>query len=393
MSHLPAPPAASAVQRDPQLLWWWLSPLLPLSVLLNVLQYASSGATLWLWALPLFTWLVLPLLDAVVGEDRRNPDESGAQRLQVQRRYPLLVAAYVPLQWAVTVAGCWVAAHVPLDVWGWAGLILSVGGANGVGINAAHELGHKPARWERRLSWLALAPALYGHFYVEHNRGHHRRVATLADPASARLGEGFWVFLPRTMAGSLQSAWALEAARLRAQGLSAWHVRNHNLQAWSVSLLLYGALLAAFGWGVLVFLLAQAAYGVSLLEVVNYIEHYGLKRQPRAGGGFEPCAPCHSWNSSHRASNLFLYQLQRHSDHHAHPLRRFPALRHDDSAPQLPSGYPAMLLLAYVPTLWFAVMDQRVLAHYGGDVAAAQLHPPRAAHLRARYAAGAAEGH
>ena len=382
---MPVNPASTL--RDPRLLGWCLSPALPLLVLLNLLRFAEDGRVLWLWAMPAFTYIGLPLLDALLGEDRRNPTEADAAALARQWRYRVLVALYLPLQLAATVMGCWVVAHGSLSAWAWAGLLLSVGGVNGVGINAAHELGHKRARWERALAWLTLAPTAYGHFFIEHNRGHHLRVATLDDPASARLGESFWAFLPRTMAGSLRSAWSLEAARLRASGRTALHWRNQNLQAWSLSVLLFGALATYFGFQVLPFLLAQALYGASLLEVVNYIEHYGLKRARRADGRLEPCQPCHSWNSSHRISNLFLYHLQRHSDHHAHPGRRYQVLRHDASAPQLPSGYPAMLLAAYVPPLWFWLMNPRVLAHYGGDIERAQLHPPRAAALRASHSA------
>jgi alkane 1-monooxygenase len=149
----------------------------------------------------------------------------------------------------------------------------------------------------------------------------------------------------------------------------------------------YAALATWLGWVVLPFLLVQAAYGASLLEVVNYIEHYGLLRQPGADGRPVRCEPEHSWNSNHRMSNLFLYHLQRHSDHHAHPARRYQALRHFDSAPQLPSGYAGLLLVAYVPALWFRLMDARVLAHYGGDLARANVQPSRRAALQRRFGA------
>jgi alkane 1-monooxygenase len=292
---------------------------------------------------------------------------------------------FVPLQYGVTALGAWIAATQPLSAWGWLGLVLSVGGINGVAINTAHELGHKRSRWERTLALVALAPVAYGHFFVEHNRGHHARVATPADPASARLGESYWAFLPRTTVGGLRSAWQLETLRLGAVDRSPWDWRNHNLQAWALTALLYAALAAVLGPLVLLFLLMQALYGISLLEGVNYIEHYGLLRATGAQGRPVRCTPQHSWNSSHRVSNLFLYQLQRHSDHHAHPSRRYQALRHHADSPQLPAGYAAMLPLACVPALWFRVMDPRVLAHYGGDLRRAHLHPPQRAALLARY--------
>jgi len=361
--------------------WWWLlSAAFPGLVWTHLLRYQDSGNVLWLWLMSGVMYIVVPLLDVWLGTDASNPPESAVAELEQQRWYRLVLVAFVPLQFGLTIHGAWIAAvqpQGPLGLLGWVGLILTVGGINGVAINTAHELGHKRPAWERWLARITLAPVAYGHFYVEHNRGHHRRVATPQDPASARLGESYWAFLPRTMLGSLRSAWHLEVDRLSHRGMGGWHWRNECLQAWSMTLIFYGALCIWLGIGVLPFLLIQALYGASLLEVVNYIEHYGLLRPLGPDGKAVRCAPEHSWNSSHRVSNLFLYHLQRHSDHHAHPARRYQALRHFDTSPQLPSGYAALLLLAYLPPLWFRVMDRRVLAHYGGDAERANLQPGR----------------
>ena len=345
---------------------------------------------MFLWLLPAVIYTVIPLLDWWLAEDRANPPDEAVPALEADRWYLAVLLLFIPLQFGLTLHGAWIAAREPagpLGVLGFIGLVLTVGGMNGVAINTAHELGHKHPRWERWLARLVLAPVAYGHFYVEHNRGHHRRVATFGDPASARLGEGYWAFLPRTLIGSLRSAWALEADRLANRGLPAWHWRNECLQAWAMTVALYGGLVAWLGWVVLPFLLVQSLYGASLLEVVNYIEHYGLLRAIGPNGQPVRCAPEHSWNSNHRVSNLFLYHLQRHSDHHAHPARRYQALRHFDSAPQLPSGYAGLLLVAYCPPLWFRLMDHRVLAHYGGDLSSANVQPSRRAALERRQAA------
>lgn len=368
-------PSTAQDWRDPKRAWWMLSALFPWLCVSHLARFVDGGSVLWLWALPLWIHLAMPLLDAWMGEDRSNPPEAAVAGLEQRSWYRWLVAAYVPGQWALTAAGAWVAATQPLTLMGWLGLVLTVGGVNGVGINTAHELGHKRVPWERWLARLALLPVAYGHFQVEHHRGHHARVATPADPASARLGESFWAFLPRTLSGSLRSAWELERLRLEHQGRPVINVRNENLMSWLGSAALFVGLAAAFGWKALPFLLVQALYGISLLEVVNYIEHYGLLRAPGPDGRPVRCAPKHSWNSSHLVSNLFLFHLQRHSDHHAHPARRYQALRHFEDSPQLPSGYAGMLMLAYVPTLWFAVMDKRVLAHYGGDATKANRQP------------------
>ncbi|HEY3478944.1 MAG TPA: alkane 1-monooxygenase, partial [Streptomyces sp.] len=296
---------------------------------------------------------------------------------------------YLPVQYAGLVAGCWLLTHGGLSLPDRVGLTITLGGVAGIGINTAHELGHKKESVERWLSRIALAQTCYGHFFIEHNRGHHVRVATFEDPASARLGESFWRFLPRTVAGSLKSAWHLEAARLRRTGASPWSPRNDVLSAWAMSLALFAALTAAFGPGVLPYLAVQAVFGFCLLEVINYTEHYGLLRQRTESGRYERCAPRHSWNSDNVASNVFLYHLQRHSDHHANPTRRYQALRCFEDAPELPTGYAGMIVLAYFPPLWRRVMDPRVLAHYDGDITRANIQPSKRPAVLARYGAAA----
>ncbi|MCI0354921.1 MAG: fatty acid desaturase, partial [Acidobacteria bacterium] len=214
---------------------------------------------------------------------------------------------------------------------------------------------------------------------------HHKNVATPDDPASSKMGETFWQFLPRTMTGSLKSAWNIEKERLARIGKGPWSLDNDNLQAWAMTVVLFGAITLWLGWAALPFLLAQAFYGASLLEVVNYLEHYGLLRQKSPDGRYERCKPDHSWNSNNIVTNLFLYQLQRHSDHHANPTRRFQALRHFDESPQLPTGYAALILIAYVPWLWFRQMDSLVAAHYKGDLTKANLYPPKRDALLAKW--------
>jgi alkane 1-monooxygenase len=279
--------------------------------------------------------------------------------------------------------------HGGLSVLESLGLALTVGMVAGVAINTAHELGHKRASSERWLSRVALAQTGYGHFFIEHNRGHHVRVATPEDPASARMGESFYAFWPRTVAGSLRSAWELERERLARMGRGPWTIRNDALSAWAMTLALYAALALAFGPVVLPYLLLQAVVGFSLLEVVNYLEHYGLMRSCREDGRYERTAPEHSWNSNNVASNVLLYHLQRHSDHHANPTRRYQALRHVDEAPQLPTGYAGMIVLALVPPLWRRTMDRRLLDHYRGEVQRANIHPRARRRVLARYGAAA----
>ncbi len=354
---------------------WFASLVVPSLALIAWLLVLASGSAWFWWTGAVVIYGVVPLLDWWIGADQGNPPESATERLDRDAFYRRVLLASLPLQFASTVLGVWVATTQSLNPLQWLGLAITVGIVNGAGINTAHEWGHKRGWFAAFMSRLSLAPAAYGHFHVEHNRGHHKNVATPADPASARLGESYWAFLPRTLIGSVRSAWAIEKERLAAQGQSAWSPSNGNLQAWTMSVVLFAALVVAFGWTALPFLLVQAFYGASLLEAVNYIEHYGLLRGKDGNGRFERCAPAHSWNANQVVSNRMLYQLQRHSDHHANPRRSYQTLRHFADSPQLPAGYAALIPLVYFPRLWFALMDHRVLAHYGGDVSRANRQP------------------
>ncbi len=372
--------------RDRKKLLWALGLVVPLLPFGAQSWAEDLGAVGW-WAGPIWILVLMPVLDTVFGRDPTNPPEWAVPQLEASRWYRLITWLYIPLQlWGLV----WATRLVSQGGLAWhaeLGLALTVGTVAGIGINTAHELGHKRGKLERRLSKLALAQSFYGHFYVEHNRGHHSRVSTPEDPASARLGESFWEFLPRTVVGSLRSAWELETARLRRKDLPWWSPRNEVLNAWALSVVLFGGLIAAFGVRTVPFLVVQAVFGFALLEVVNYVEHYGLLRQRVANGRYERCQPVHSWNSNNTVSNLVLYHLERHSDHHAHPTRRYQALRNFDEAPQLPSGYALMIGVAAIPPLWRKVMDPRVVAHYGGDVTLANIHP------RTRHKVLAAYGH
>ena len=346
---------------------------------------ALTGSPVFWFFGPFLIFGLFPPLDLVIGLDAENPPDSVLKWLEQDRYYRWCTYAFLPLQYAGLVFACALWASGDLTVLDKIGLALTVAMVSGIAINTAHELGHKRDRVERWLSKIALAQSGYGHFFVEHNRGHHVRVATPEDPASARLGESFWAFLPRTVKGSVVSAWELEREWLARDGRSPWTVRNNILNAWAMTVVLFAALIAVFGPVVLPYLLLQMVVGFPLLEVVNYLEHYGLLRQQRPDGRYELTRPEHSWNSNNVASNVLLYHLQRHSDHHANPTRRFQALRHFDEAPQLPTGYAGMILLALVPPLWYRVMDRRLLVHYGGDVTRANVHPRARRRLRARY--------
>ncbi|MGC1167235.1 MAG: alkane 1-monooxygenase [Solirubrobacterales bacterium] len=376
-----------ATWTDPKRYAWLLGIIVPMAPFLawGAVELTGLGV-FWLLG-PVLVFGAFPILDIAVGVDATNPPDSVLKWLEQDRYYRWCTYVFIPIQYAGLVLACYLWGSGDLSTFGSLALALTVGVVGGIAINTAHELGHKRANSERWLSRIALAQTGYGHFFIEHNRGHHVRVATPEDPASSRLGESFWAFLPRTVSGSLRSAWEIEGARLDRLGKSRWSWHNDLLSAWAMTVGLFALLAIAFGPVVLPYLLIQAVLGFSLLEVVNYLEHYGLRRNKREDGRYERCLPEHSWNSNNVASNVLLYHLQRHSDHHANPTRRYQALRHVEEAPQLPTGYAGMIVLAWFPPLWRRVMDPRLLDHFEGDVSRANIQPRKREKILARYEA------
>ncbi len=353
--------------RDRKRRLWVLGLLAPACALLPSQLVARTGIEAFWWVGPIIVFVFVPLLDALVGEDGDNAPDEEYRRISEDRYYRWCTYLFLPILLSGLLVAGYLWASYELSVLDKIGLAVTVGLVSGIGINAAHELGHRAEKHERWLAKIALAQSCYGHFYVEHNRGHHVNVATPADPASARFGESLWRFLPRSVGGGFRSAWKLERERLARTGASTWTYRNNILQAWSMSVVLFGAMLAVFGWQIAPYLAIQAVIGFSMLETVNYVEHYGLLRERLPDGRYEKCSPRHSWNSDRLVTNIFLFHLQRHSDHHANPGRRYQTLRSCDEAPQLPAGYSTMMVFAMIPPLWRRVMDHRVLAHYNGD--------------------------
>jgi alkane 1-monooxygenase len=364
---------------------WLLGIIVPLAPFIAYAFVSVSGWGGFYFFGPLLVFGVFPILDIVVGMDSSNPPDSILKWLEQDRYYRWCTYIFIPVQYAGLVLACWLWSNGDLSTLESIGLALTMAVVGGIAINTAHELGHKRENSERWLSRVALAQTGYGHFFIEHNRGHHVRVATPEDPASSRLGESFWAFLPRTVSGSLTSAWEIEAKRLDRLGKSHWSLSNDLISAWLMTIGLFAVLTIAFGPVVLPYLLIQAVLGFSLLEVVNYLEHYGLLRQKKEDGRYQRCLPEHSWNSNNVASNVLLYHLQRHSDHHANPTRRYQALRHVDEAPQLPTGYAGMIVLAWFPPIWRRVMDPRLVEHFDGDLTRANLQPRKREKILARY--------
>jgi alkane 1-monooxygenase len=314
----------------------------------------------WFLLTPVMLFGIIPTADALIGSAPENYSPSEATRLDKALSFRLLTWLCVPVQLGLVL---WAVSAAPsFEVWEQVGLAFAVGISSGVmGINVSHELVHRTTnRLEPALGRLMLWSTLYLHWAVEHVAGHHRWVATPRDPATARLGESVYAFLPRTIAGGLRSAWTIETQRLTRLASSPKRFGHRIARYLVLEVLTIGAVWLGLGPGGALFFVGQAIVAILLLEVVNYIEHYGLVRPLRADGSYGPVGPEHSWNSSAWLTNHILFNLQRHADHHRYPGRRYHMLRHFESSPQLPAGYATMLLVALVPPLWRRVMDTRV---------------------------------
>lgn len=338
--------------------FWMSLALVPLAGL----AMARGG---WWWALiPANAWYLVTGLDALLGLNTENPDpETPTARLVWHRAITVI---WPPVQAAVLFTAIWVATHgIHLGTGEKLGLFFGLGVMTGtIGMVYAHELLHQKPAWERALGDLLLSMTLYSHFRSEHLLVHHAWVATPRDAVSARYNEGFYRFFARVLSDCPRSAWRAERRLLARAGRPWWDRRNPFWRYAALQGAMLGLAAALGGWEGLALFLWQAFVAVWQLELTNYVEHYGLTRRHMGEGRYEPVRPRHSWNAAHTASNWLLINLQRHSDHHYKPDRRFPLLQTytPDEAPQLPYGYPAMTFVAMVPPWWRRRMNPRVRA-------------------------------
>lgn len=366
---------------------WFLSLINPTVPLLGVIGHFLSGDELWLLMPVIVMFAVGPLLDILIGRDENNPPEEVVGQLEEDRYFRVLTYLTVPLHYIVFIAcAIWVGTQ-DLSWWSFITLTVALGFADGFAINTGHELGHKRTNVETWLAKIVLAIPAYGHFWIEHNRGHHRDVSTPEDPASARMGESIYKFARREIPGAFHRAWKLEYERLCRKGEPVWGFKNEILQSYFITIVIQASLIVAFSWIMLPFLIMHNFLSWWVLTSANYIEHYGLLRMKQGNGKYERCQPHHSWNANHLVSNLLLFHLQRHSDHHANPTRRYQSLRHFEDLPQLPIGYYGMYTLAYLPKLWFMVMDKRLLSlpHINFDLSKINIDPDERIRIEEQY--------
>jgi alkane 1-monooxygenase len=308
----------------------------------------------------LFAFVFIPLVETFATGTTENVEDVSESERSKEYFFDVLLYLNLPLLYFIVFTYFQkVSDYNALEL---IGSTLSVGIMTGsIGINVAHELGHRSTIFEQRLAKLLLLPALYMHFFIEHNRGHHKHVATDLDPASARFGEHLYAFWVRSVTGAFRSAWRLEAIRLKKAGFAFWSWQNEMIRFMLIQLAYLFAV--TYYWGLYggICAVVIAIIGILLLESVNYIEHYGLRRKKTPTGHYEKVMPWHSWNSNHDLGRIVLYELTRHSDHHYKASRKFQILRYHDKSPQLPYGYPSCILISLIPPIWFNIMNKRIL--------------------------------
>jgi alkane 1-monooxygenase len=334
-----------------------------------------------------YTFIGIPTIDALMGEDGHNPPEEVVRSMASDTFYRLLLYVGIFFLYANFFFVAWFLGTHALPWWAYLALTLGAGFNSGGAILLGHELGHKNNRADRVAAQVANGLVGYGHFCIEHNIGHHVHVATPEDCASARMGESIYKFMLREIPGAFKRGWHHERERLAKLGAGAFSWRNDILWSWLLTVVAGIALIAAFGWVILPFLIIHHFYAWYGLTQANYVEHYGLLRQKLPNGRYEACKPRHSWNTNHIFSNLLTFHLQRHSDHHANALRPYQTLRDFDDLPRLPSGYPGSFGLAAVPPLWFKVMDPKLMQWAGGDIAKVNVDPARKERLCSKHGA------
>ncbi len=385
--------AASAPVSDQDSAWikskryWYLTSIaLPAIPLVSAFFAVQTGYGLLLWFMVAVMYAILPFIDYLAGIDRANPSDELVEELQSSRYYVYVMYGATAMHWASLVGMAYVVSQFDFSWFSILGGALSAGIANGVALVAGHEMGHKVNdKGQVLCAKLVLACSGYGHFFIEHNKGHHKDVATPEDPASSKFGETIYKFVRREIPGAFRRAWELETARLHRLGKSEWSLSNEIIQPALVTVAAYTLMLAYFGPIMIPFLMIAAAFGWWQLTCANYVEHYGLLRLKDKNGRYERCQPKHSWNSNHKASNLVLLHLQRHSDHHAHPTRPYQVLRDFPEVPALPSGYPWMFFVSMFPSAWFSLMNPKVVSWAEGDMNKVNIDPDMRDEVFKRY--------
>jgi alkane 1-monooxygenase len=322
---------------------------------------AFNGNGLMCWLPLLYTFFLIPFAELFIKADPSNLDEVEEALAKKNKAYDFILYAAVIMQYY----SLWVFFNSlkqdglnTIDI---AGRVISMGLLCATfGINVAHELGHRVNKMEQTFAKMLLLTSLYMHFFIEHNKGHHKHVATPHDPSTAKYNQSLYAFWPQTLIGTYLSAWKIANEEVEKKGKRRWSLQNEMLLFQLIQLTFVLIILYFFSVKIAILFIVAALIGGLLLESVNYIEHYGLSRTQTTEQQFERVQPHHSWNSNHIIGRLMLFELSRHSDHHYLASRKYQILRSFDNAPQMPTGYPGMILLSLFPPLWFKIMHQQI---------------------------------
>ena len=340
------------------------------SVLVILVSMTAGG--FWVFFAPVYAFMLIPVLELFMEGTEENYTKTEEEVAKKDMKFDILLWLILPTQYVMMYVFLTHVGNESLPLWERGGLILAFGISCGVfGINVAHELGHRSTWYEQLMSKALLLSTLYMHFFIEHNRGHHKNVSTDEDPASSRRGETLYGFWFRSVTTSWIDAWKLESDRLAKTNTPWYTLKNEMLIYQFIQLALLALITVFFGWKVMLAFIVSSTIGFLLLEMVNYIEHYGLRRKKIDGEYYEKVMPIHSWNSNHPIGRLMLFELTRHSDHHYMASRKFQVLRHFDQSPQMPTGYPGMMVLSLFPPLWFKVMHAHIDKYRATETGAA----------------------
>ena len=329
--------------------------------MITISAFIFRSIPLLAWALPVVSYVFIPIIEQLLPQSENNLSKEEEEILTDSFFHTFILLFMLPVQWLLIGLLVWELQSVSFATIDArvVGLIVSVGiSCATFGINLGHELGHRNDKLSQLAAKGFLLSTLYLHFIIEHNRGHHRNVATDNDPASSVKGQWVYHFWFQSVFGSWKSAWELENTRIEKKNLAWW--KNEMIHFTLIQIALVGSIYLAFGLVSMIGFCITATIGFLTLETINYVEHYGLRRKIRENGKYERVRPHHSWNCNRDIGRILLFELTRHSDHHAYPNRPFQILRHHDDAPELPAGYPAMVILSLLPPLWFRVMDHRI---------------------------------
>ena len=326
--------------------------------------FNSFSVTGWQVWLPLvYAWIIIPLTELLLKPNAGNLNAAEEELARADKTYDALLYLVVVLQYVALYKFLYAMSNDTMSLFDIVGRVWVMGLLCGTfGINAGHELGHRANVFEQTLANLLLLTSLYMHFYIEHNKGHHKKVATPEDPSSARYGEWVYTFYFRSIVFSYFSAWNIATKEVRKKDKAIFSIYNEMIQFTIIQIAFVALIFFLFGWLTTLYFLVAAGIGILLLETVNYIEHYGLQRKLLDENKYERAMPAHSWNSDHVIGRLMLFELSRHSDHHYLASRKYQVLRHHDDSPQMPTGYPGMMILSLVPPAWFYVMNKRIRA-------------------------------